>query len=45
MYKVTKMEVSAWKLAQSSKGGGETPMVELIKERDMEMNITPNQDL
>ena len=28
-YKVTMMEVSAWKLEHSSKGGGETPMVKL----------------
>ena len=39
-YKVTKMEVSAWKLAHSSHRGGETPTTELMKEREPEVNIT-----
>ena len=44
-YKVIKMEVSAWKLSQSSQGGGETPMVELTKQKKLDMNINPDQEL
>ena len=44
-YKVTNMEVSSWKLAHSSQGGGETPMVELMKDRESEADITLDQEL
>ena len=44
-YKVAKMEVSSWKQAHSIQGGGETPIIELIKERKLEVNITLDQEL
>ena len=41
-YKVTMVELSAWKLAQSRLVGSEISTTELMEEKESELSITPD---